>query len=70
MTAASAALQFCPEVAPGHSRALACLEGVRNEPDFSTECRRLLDQSIEQRSRNFELDPVMRRACRTDVKRT
>lgn len=63
-------MQFCPSVAPGHSKALECLEGVRNEADFSPECRDLLDQGIEQRSRDFELDPAMRRACKDDIRRT
>ena len=40
------------------------------EPDFSSDCRQLLEQGILQRSQNFELDPFMRRACKDDVKRT
>ena len=65
-----APLQFCADVEPGHSRALDCLATHREEPDFSADCRGLIESALAERAVDFRLDPTLRRACARDIERT
>ena len=60
-------LQFCGDVAPGNARAKECLEQHRNEANFSRDCREELEGMIEARSRDFRLDPQLKRQCAKDI---
>lgn len=60
-------IQFCGDVPPGNARAKECLEQHRNEANFSRDCREELEGMIEARSRDFRLDPQLKRQCAKDI---
>eukprot|EP00882_Tetradesmus_deserticola_P009845 GHRQ01010403.1.p1 GENE.GHRQ01010403.1~~GHRQ01010403.1.p1 ORF type:complete len:576 (+),score=223.19 GHRQ01010403.1:287-2014(+) len=59
--------RFCPDVAPGSSRARDCLVSARHEDGFSPACRDELEAMIEARVHDFRIDARLRRACKDQM---
>uniref|UniRef100_A0A061QLM5 Golgi apparatus protein 1 n=1 Tax=Tetraselmis sp. GSL018 TaxID=582737 RepID=A0A061QLM5_9CHLO len=59
--------KFCSDVKPGNARAKDCLEEKRNEPGFSEDCKKEIENMMERRAVDFRLDPELRTLCRDDI---
>ncbi|WIA10935.1 hypothetical protein OEZ85_011100 [Tetradesmus obliquus] len=58
---------FCAGVAPGSARVFRCLAEKLADPDFGPKCRYEVIAKLQRRQANWKLDPMLRRACRSDV---
>lgn len=59
---------FCKGVPYGANRVKDCLEGKRDDPDFSSECKDELEKMMARRAADFRLDASLRDACAEDIK--
>ena len=59
--------KFCPDVAPGNGRAVACLEAARGSEGFSPTCRAELENLLAKRAADFRLDAPLAAACAADA---
>lgn len=59
--------RYCSDVKYGRNRVKRCLENHRKERDFSSECRKELESTMERRSKDFRLDPELGEHCQQDI---
>ncbi|EFN51157.1 hypothetical protein CHLNCDRAFT_141382 [Chlorella variabilis] len=60
---------FCEGIAPGESSVKDCLEDHLYEEGFGEGCREHMEGLLQQRSRFFRLDSVLRMHCGEDITR-
>lgn len=59
--------RYCKDIEYGGNRIKECLEKNRKKGDFSSECRKEIEDMMERRSRDYRLDPELSEHCEQDI---
>ena len=60
--------KFCKGVQPGRARALECLIGHRFDAEFTSECKKEIDDVAIRRGHDWRLDWRLRMLCKKDIR--